>query len=170
MKAYVVGESKEKTLLYITGASSSVSSAAPYQVSCSDIFGYELNNARLLADEYAKGIGFRVVMPDFFDVRSASLPLPGHTDAWAKGDYVPHTLLKSIAPQKSDPEPGVLEKATETAKVGASLGPWLAKHREAVSRPKVEAAAKALLEDEGVKRVGVVGVRRRLPFWPLKYD
>ncbi|KAN0060988.1 hypothetical protein ACQY0O_006722 [Thecaphora frezii] len=32
-----------------------------------DIFGWKLNNVRCLADKYAKGVGARVYVPDFFD-------------------------------------------------------------------------------------------------------
>ena len=33
----------------------------------SDIYGWRLNNTRILADKYAAGIGARVYVPDFFD-------------------------------------------------------------------------------------------------------
>jgi dienelactone hydrolase len=87
--------SKDKTVVFVT-----------------DIFGYKLNNVRILADEYAQQ-GFRVLIPDLFD-----------------GDYVDDGLLKAIAPQQSDPEPSLVQKGVDGAKVAASLGPWVAKHRE----------------------------------------
>ena len=36
-----------------------------------DVFGWDVNNARLLADHYAKEIGATVYLPDFFDGGSA---------------------------------------------------------------------------------------------------
>lgn len=39
-------------------------------------------------------------------------------------------LLKAIVPLPSDPEPSLVEKGVNTAKVAANLGPWVAKHRE----------------------------------------
>ena len=95
LPTYVTGESKGKTVVFVT-----------------DIFGYKLNNVRILADEYADQ-GFRVLIPDLLD-----------------GDYVDEGLLKAIAPQQSDPEPSVVQKGVDGAKVAASLGPWVAKHRE----------------------------------------
>lgn len=86
---------------------------------------------RILADEYAKN-GFHVVIPDLFEGKStvfapsSAVLLTNDTT----GDYVPHTLLKSIIPQQSDPEPSLVEAGIEKAKVAASLGPWVAKHRE----------------------------------------
>ncbi|EPQ28366.1 uncharacterized protein PFL1_04193 [Pseudozyma flocculosa PF-1] len=49
--------------VYVTGDESS--SVAILLVP--DIFGWRLNNTRCLADKYAKGVGARVYVPDFFD-------------------------------------------------------------------------------------------------------
>jgi len=105
----------------------------------SDIFGFELVNCRLLADEYAAQ-GFHVYIPDFLE-----------------GDYVPHDLLKAIVPQTSDPEPSLVEKGVNTAKVAASLGPWVAKHREAVVKPLIVKFVEAIKADPEVKKIGSVG-------------
>lgn len=112
--------SKKKSLVFIT-----------------DIFGWDVPNVRLLADEYAEN-GYYVYVPDFF-----------------QGDYVPVSLGKYIAPLKSDPEPSLLEKTTGTAQVAASLGPWLAKHRESVSRPLIEQAVRDVKKE--AEKVGAVG-------------
>jgi len=102
-----------------------------------DIFGYKLPNVRILADEYADQ-GLRVLIPDLFD-----------------GDYVDHNLLKAIAPQQSDPEPTLVQKGVDGAKVAASLGPWVAKHREAVSKPLIVKFVEAVKAEGG--KVGTVG-------------
>jgi len=124
MEAYFTGETsnKARTILFVT-----------------DIFGFALNNTRLLADEYAQA-GFYVVVPDILE-----------------GDPVPDELLKDLAPLDSTPEPGFVGKASSTAKVAFNLPPWVAKHREAVTRPLVEQAAKALKADPEVKKLGAVG-------------
>ena len=93
-------------------AKSNDSSKAKTVIFIADIFGYELPNVRLLADEFAKN-GLHVLIPDLFD-----------------GDYVPHDLLKAIVPQESDETPGLVEAGVQKAKVAASLGPWVFKHRE----------------------------------------
>lgn len=50
------------------------------------------------------------------------------------GDYVPIDLLTKIAPRESDKtEVSLVQKAADGVTVGASLGPWLIKHREAGS-------------------------------------
>ncbi|KAK9898962.1 alpha/beta-hydrolase [Cystobasidium minutum MCA 4210] len=121
LKTYVSPSSdgsKAKTVIFIT-----------------DIFGYELVNTRLVADEYAAQ-GFHVVVPDLLE-----------------GDYVDHNLLKAIVPLPEDPEPSVIDKA----KVAANLGPWVAKHREAVTRPLLEKFVKEIQADSEVKKVGTVG-------------
>jgi len=114
--------SKARTVIFIT-----------------DIFGYELPNVRLLADEYAAQ-GFYCLIPDLFN-----------------GDYVDAGLLKSIAPQKSDPEPSLVEKGVQGAKVAASLGPWVAKHREAVVKPLIQSFVNTVKSDSQVGKVGSVG-------------
>lgn len=103
-----------------------------------DIFGYDLNNARLLADEYAAA-GFYVVVPDVLE-----------------GDNIDHNLLNAIAPKPSM-EKSLTEKATDTAKVGATLPTWLARNREAVTRPKIDACVNALRADSQVGKIGAVG-------------
>lgn len=61
-------------------------------------------------------------------------------------------------PQKSDPEPGLVEKTTNTAKVAANLGPWLAKNRESVVRPLIEETVRAVRAKAGPGgKVGAIG-------------
>ncbi|KAK4695928.1 carboxymethylenebutenolidase, partial [Phenoliferia sp. Uapishka_3] len=124
LDVYVTGDesNKAKTVVYLT-----------------DIFGYDLNNARLLADEIASN-GFWVVVPDFF-----------HHDS-LDGD-----LILKIAPRTSLPERSVVQKGLDTASTMASLGPWLVRHREAVILPIIESFMKALRTDSAIKKIGAVG-------------
>jgi dienelactone hydrolase len=50
-----------------------------------------------------------------------------------------------------------LEKGTKTAKVGATLGPWLLKHREAVSKPLMDGFINTIRFTPGTDKVGVIG-------------
>jgi len=50
-----------------------------------------------------------------------------------------------------------LTKTLNTLRAGASLGPWLLRHREAVSRPVVEGFISEVRALPGVEKVGVVG-------------
>ena len=120
-EAIPANKSKAKTILFIT-----------------DIFGYSLPNARLLADEFAKA-GFYVVIPDVF-----------------QGDPVSHELLNTITPRKPA-EVSEVQKTKNTAVTEATLGPWLAKHSDAVSRPLIDGVVKALKEDPEVGKIGAVG-------------
>lgn len=79
-----------------------------------DIFGVDLVNTKLLADEWA-GNGWKVLLPDVLE-----------------GDAISHEHLKTIVPNVRDKEKATLaSKAVATATTAANLGPWIVKHREA---------------------------------------
>ncbi|WRT63806.1 uncharacterized protein IL334_000731 [Kwoniella shivajii] len=106
----------------------------------SDIFGVDLVNTKLVADEYA-GNGWKVLLPDFFE-----------------GDAIDHELLNTIVPNlRVQAEATIATKAVDTAKTGAALGPWLAKHREAVSKPLVEKYFQSLRADQSTGKIATVG-------------
>jgi dienelactone hydrolase len=50
-----------------------------------------------------------------------------------------------------------LTKTLNTLRAGASLGPWLLRHREAVSRPVIEEFISEVRAMPGVEKIGVVG-------------
>ncbi|EJD50872.1 alpha/beta-hydrolase [Auricularia subglabra TFB-10046 SS5] len=104
-----------------------------------DIFGWTLPNARLLADELATQGGLFVVVPDFF-----------------QGDPIPHDMLNTIVPRKPD-DVSALDKAKNTALATAAFAPWLTRHREAVARPLIDNVVKALRDDPEVKSIGAIG-------------
>jgi len=67
-------------------------------------------------------------------------------------------LLTSIEPTLLARENlSFLTKTLNTLRAGASLGPWLLRHREAVSRPVIEAFITEVRALPGVEKVGVVG-------------
>lgn len=105
-----------------------------------DIFGWKFNNVRLLADNYAKA-GFTVYIPDVHE-----------------GDSLPIDFLDTVEPRLPQREARTMtEKATATAKTGATLGPWLLKHREAVARPLIEGFIDKVRYIPGTNKVGVIG-------------
>ncbi|PWN51633.1 hypothetical protein IE53DRAFT_385987 [Violaceomyces palustris] len=56
-----------------------------------DIFGWRLNNIRVLADKYAEGVGARVYVPDFFDGEAAPADILGDEAkraAWNLADFL----------------------------------------------------------------------------------
>lgn len=104
------------------------------------VFGWTLPNTRLLADSYAKA-GFRAYIPDFHD-----------------GDSIHPDFLQTVEPTLPEREKlTVVQKATSTASIGATLGPWLTKHREAVARPLIEDFINAARYIPGTDKVGVIG-------------
>jgi len=105
-----------------------------------DIFGVDLPNHQLLADIYAKS-GFRVLVPDLFD-----------------GDALPHEFLDTVEPTLNKREKeSFIESTKRQASTMATLGPWSIKHREAVSKPKVDAFIAAVKADPSVHKIGTVG-------------
>lgn len=105
-----------------------------------DIFGWEFTNTRLLADEYAKH-GFCCYVPDFH-----------------QGDSLPIGFLQNVEPPLEKRETLTMaDKAKNTAIVSATLGPWLVKHREAVSRPLIHGFVNTVRTTPGIDKVGVIG-------------
>ena len=51
----------------------------------------------------------------------------------------------------------MLDKASSTAKVGITLGPWLIRHREAVSKPIIDGFINTVRYIPGTDKVGVIG-------------
>lgn len=104
------------------------------------VFGWQFPNVRLLADQYAKA-GFTAYIPDV-----------------QQGDSLPHDFLQDIEPPLEVRENlTALEKTAKTAKVGATLGPWLMKHREGVTLPLVDGFIKTVRMIPGTDKVGVIG-------------
>lgn len=126
LKAYVAepeGKDRSKTLVFLT-----------------DIFGYELPNTRLLADEYAKA-GFYVIVPDIL-----------------QGDPCDISFLQNVEPPLKDKkQAGLVDNAKNTAIVAATLGTWLPKHREGVTLPIVEKLIDDVRAAPGTKKIGTVG-------------
>jgi len=115
-------------------------SKAKVVIFITDIFGYEFPNVRLLADNYAKE-GFFALIPDLHE-----------------GDSLPKEFLQDVEPPLPVRENlSLVEKTTKTAKVGATLGPWLREHREAVSKPLMDGFIQAVRYLPGVDKVGVIG-------------
>ncbi|KAF2454875.1 esterase/lipase [Lineolata rhizophorae] len=105
-----------------------------------DIFGYEFPNVRLLADNYAKA-GFCCYVPDLH-----------------QGDSLPISFLDDVEPSLREREQlSLTASAAKTAKVGATLGPWLIRHREAVTKPLMEQFIRAVRLIPGTDKVGVIG-------------
>jgi len=115
--------SKQKSLLFIT-----------------DIFGWEIPNARLLADEYAAQ-GFHTYVPDFLE-----------------NDPFPIENLKLLAPLPTDHKPeGIIEKVIDQGPVMAHFGIWAMKHREAEVRPLIDRVIDVLRADPETGSLSVIG-------------
>ncbi|KAL8677068.1 MAG: hypothetical protein Q9186_006470 [Xanthomendoza sp. 1 TL-2023] len=105
-----------------------------------DIFGWELPNTRLLADQYALA-GFYTYLPDFH-----------------QGNSLPISLLQNIEPPLQKQQTlSVTEKATNAAVIPTTLGPWLFQHREAVSKPLIDGFVNTVRMIPGTDKIGAVG-------------
>lgn len=101
-----------------------------------DIFGWKFKNVRLLADNYAKA-GFYCYIPDV-----------------QEGDSLPIEFMQSVEPPlKVREQEGLVDKAKETVDVMATLGPWLAKHREAVAEPIISGFINTVKSIPGTNKV-----------------
>lgn len=104
------------------------------------VFGWEFKNIRLLADNYARA-GFYCYIPDVHE-----------------GDSLPISFLQNVEPPLKDQEQaGLVDKAKNAAIVPATLGPWLAKHREAVSEPLISGFINTVRYIPGTNSVGAIG-------------
>ena len=105
-----------------------------------DIFGWKFPNTRLLADQYAAA-GFTAYIPDVHE-----------------GDSLDPAFLDTVEPPLPQREARTMvDTATATAKIGATLGPWLAKHREGVARPIIENFIDKVRFIPGTNKVGIIG-------------
>lgn len=99
-----------------------------------------------MADEYAKA-GFYCYVPDFH-----------------QGDSLPEEFLQDAEPPlKVREQLSVVDKGLKTANVGATLGPWLIKHREGVSKPLIEGVINIVKSTPGTNKVGAIGECKILP-------
>ena len=94
----------------------------------------------MLADDYAKA-GFYVYVPDLHE-----------------GDNIPIEFLSEVEPPlKVREQMSVIDKGTAGAKVAATLPPWLAKHREGVSRPIIDGFINTVKMIPRTNKVGALG-------------
>lgn len=105
-----------------------------------DIFGWEFKNVRLLADNYAKA-GFYCYIPDLH-----------------QGDSLAIQFLQSIeAPLKVRKSRNAFDKMAAMAATAATLGPWLLRHSEAVTKPLIDSFIKAVRQIPGTEAIGAIG-------------
>ena len=66
-------------------------------------------------------------------------------------------MLPTKPQQQEDESKSLVDKAADAASVNATMGPWLAKHHEDVSFPKIKEFLTHLRADPGHKKVGSIG-------------
>ena len=104
------------------------------------VFGWEVPNVRLLADEYAKA-GFYCYVPDVLN-----------------GDPLPTSFLDNVEPNvKTQESLSVTDKAKNAAIVPATLGTWLPKHTEGVSKPLIDGFINTVRMTPGTNKIGAIG-------------
>jgi dienelactone hydrolase len=74
------------------------------------------------------------------------------------GDNIPEWVLRVAAPKNRELDNKSLpEKVKDTLLQGAEYGPWLIRHREAVTRPIIDEFLSALKQDPEIKALFSVG-------------
>ena len=74
------------------------------------------------------------------------------------GDSLPISFLDNVEPRLADREnQGLVDKAKNAAIVPTTLGPWLVKHREAVSKPIIDGFINTVKMIPGTNKVGAIG-------------
>ena len=106
---------------------------------CTDVFGFELINVRLIADIVCKETGFLVVVPDLFD-----------------GDALPVSLI-DMMDEKPKSVWGSISRGARMFGSVFSMLPWITRHGDASIRPKLEAIVTDLRTTHGVKRLAAQG-------------
>ncbi|MCJ1468169.1 hypothetical protein MMC07_006797 [Pseudocyphellaria aurata] len=105
-----------------------------------DIFGWELPNIRLLADEYARA-GFYAYIPDI-----------------QSGDAIPLDFIQTVEPPlKVRENLSLATKAKNAAVIPTIMGPWMLKHREAVTMPLVDGFVNTVRMIPGTNKIGAIG-------------
>jgi len=66
-------------------------------------------------------------------------------------------MQKLIPTKEQAAKKSLVEKAADTASIGATMGPWFVKHREAVSLPLIQKFIQHLRSDPAHKKIGAVG-------------
>ena len=75
-----------------------------------------------------------------------------------QGDSLPISFLDNVEPPlKTQETLGVVDKAKNAAIVPATLGPWVVKHREGVSRPLIDGFVNAVRMIPGTNKIGAIG-------------
>lgn len=75
-----------------------------------------------------------------------------------QGDSLPISFLQNVEPPLKDREQaGLVDKVKNSAITSATLGPWLIKHREAVSEPLISRFFNTVRQISGTNKVGVSG-------------
>lgn len=73
-------------------------------------------------------------------------------------DSLPIDFLQDVEPPlKVREQLSVTEKGVKTAKIGATLGPWLVKHREAVAKPIIDGFINTVKYIPGTNKIGTLG-------------
>ncbi|CAF1057466.1 unnamed protein product [Adineta steineri] len=103
-----------------------------------DVFGLT-KNPRMTADEISEKSGFDVYVPDI-----------------CNGDPVASSFLSNM-PEAPGEKMSIGAKIGMTAKMVTTFGPWIIRHRQAITLPIIEKFLKTLRSENGVNRIEVAG-------------
>lgn len=82
----------------------------------------------------------------------------GYVPDFHQGDSLPVSFLQNVEPPLKVQETlSVTDKAKNAAVVPTTLGPWLAKHREGVTRPLIDGFVNTVRMIPGTNKIGAIG-------------
>ncbi|ORY77688.1 dienelactone hydrolase [Protomyces lactucae-debilis] len=105
-----------------------------------DIFGWKINNVRLIADLISRQTGYQVLIPDFH-----------------QGDSLPLLVDEVLQPDPKAPPKPFFTRAKNMMSVVGSAAPWFYRHREATSRPLIENFIEQLRRQHPGAKVAGIG-------------
>ena len=75
-----------------------------------------------------------------------------------EGDSLPISFLQNVEPPLKEREPlSLADKTKNAAIVPTTLGPWLAKHREGVTKPLIDGFVNTVRMLPGTNKIGALG-------------
>lgn len=105
-----------------------------------DVFGWGFANPRLLADRYAAAAGVLVLVPDLHD-----------------GDSIASDALDCMLKPATSWAHRLSNVLVALVRVPFSLIPWLLRHGDAATLPRLQAVAAGARAELGVERIATIG-------------
>ncbi|TPX37239.1 hypothetical protein SmJEL517_g00981 [Synchytrium microbalum] len=116
-------------------------------VIATDIFGWKMNNVRLIADYFCENTGFNVYIPDMFDGKALPADVMGDINL-----HVPQPFMTKIGMYF-----GLMSRLPK-------LVPWMRANSVSSVAPKIDKFIDDIREKQGITKIGMQGYCYGAPF------